>query len=177
MVSSVIVELDNGKPCIIWDNTNDRMQINTSYSGSNLLSIFSVYNKTAPNPSDDSVYLVFADASLNVPDGVLAWRNVGKIGSYRSGGYAVNGSIPYDAQVNSNFIYTSTQVDFYNNSSLIGSKTSSNAIANFDYTFIQIGRTGGNTSFKNQELIIYPSDQSANRTGIETNINDEYTIY
>jgi len=28
-----------------------------------------------------------------------------------------------------------------------------------------------------QEIIIYPSDQSANRTGIETNINNEYTIY
>jgi len=27
------------------------------------------------------------------------------------------------------------------------------------------------------EVIIYPSDQSANRTGIETNINTEYTIY
>jgi hypothetical protein len=28
-----------------------------------------------------------------------------------------------------------------------------------------------------QELIIYPSDQSTNRTGIETNINDFYSIY
>ena len=28
-----------------------------------------------------------------------------------------------------------------------------------------------------QELIIYPNDQSANRTGIETNINDHYSIY
>ena len=27
------------------------------------------------------------------------------------------------------------------------------------------------------ELIFYSSDQSANRTGIETNINDYYTIY
>ena len=177
LVSSGVVELDNGKPCIIWDNTNDTMQINTSYSGNNLLSIFSVYNKTSPNPSDDSAYLVFADASLNVPDGVLAWRWGGQIGCYRSGVHSVNGSIPYDTQVNSNFLYTSTQVDFYNNSSLIGSKTTSNAIANFDYTFIQIGRTGGNSSFKNQELIIYQSDQSSNRTGIETNINTEYTIY
>jgi hypothetical protein len=28
-----------------------------------------------------------------------------------------------------------------------------------------------------QELIVYPTDQSANRTGIESNINDHYTIY
>lgn len=30
---------------------------------------------------------------------------------------------------------------------------------------------------KYQELILYPSDQSSNRTGIETNINDFYSIY
>jgi len=30
---------------------------------------------------------------------------------------------------------------------------------------------------KLQELIIYPNDQSTNRTGIETNINDYYSIY
>jgi len=28
-----------------------------------------------------------------------------------------------------------------------------------------------------QEIILYPSDQSSNRTGIETNINDFYNIY
>jgi hypothetical protein len=30
---------------------------------------------------------------------------------------------------------------------------------------------------KQQEIIIYNSDQSTNRTGIETNINDYYNIY
>jgi hypothetical protein len=30
---------------------------------------------------------------------------------------------------------------------------------------------------KMQELIIYPDDQSANRTGIESNINTHYSIY
>ena len=28
-----------------------------------------------------------------------------------------------------------------------------------------------------QEYIVYTSDQSSNRTGIETNINDYYSIY
>tara|TARA_R110000803_G_scaffold16360_3_gene44876 strand:+ start:438 stop:1583 length:1146 start_codon:yes stop_codon:yes gene_type:complete len=48
------------------------------------------------------------------------------------------------------------------------------------YSISRIG-DGGNTSrsIKSaiQEVIIYPTDQSANRTGIETNINTEYTIY
>ena len=40
--------------------------------------------------------------------------------------------------------------------------------------------TGNGSSYApmaNQEIIIWPSDQSTNRTGIETNINDFYSIY
>jgi viroplasmin and RNaseH domain-containing protein len=176
LVSSGVVELDNGKPCVVWDNANDTMTINTSYNSSNLLSIFSVYNKTTPIGGGDSVYLVIADNSISVPDGVLAWRDANKIGTYRSGGFSF-GSILYNLQVTSSFIYTLSQVDFYNNNLLVGSTTNSNAISNFDYTSIQIGRTGGGNAFKNQELIIYPSDQSANRNDIETNINTNYVIF
>lgn len=39
------------------------------------------------------------------------------------------------------------------------------------------GNGGQGLDGKIQELIIYPNDQSANRTGIETNINDHYSIY
>ena len=176
LVSSGVVELDNGKPCIVWDNSNDTMTINTSYNSSNLLSIFSVYNKTTPIGAGDSVYLVIADNSISVPDGVLAWRDANKIGTYRSGGFSF-GSVFYNSQVNSSFIYTLSKVDFYNNNLLVGSTTNSNAISNFDYTSIQIGRTGGGNAFKNQELIIYPSDQTANRVGIENNINAEYNVW
>ena len=48
------------------------------------------------------------------------------------------------------------------------------------YSISRIG-DGGNTnrSIRSaiQEVIIYPTDQSSNRTGIETNINTEYIIY
>jgi hypothetical protein len=176
LVSSGVVELDNQEPCIVWDNANDTMTINTSYNSSNLLSIFSVYNKTTPIGGGDTAYLVIADNSISVPDGVLAWRDTNKIGTYRSGGFSV-GSILYNLQVTSSFIYTLSQVDFYNNNLLVGSTTNSNAISNFDYTSIQIGRTAGGSAFKNQELIIYPSDQSANRNDIETNINTNYGIF
>lgn len=37
------------------------------------------------------------------------------------------------------------------------------------------GGNDGNVQF--QEAIFYPNDQSSNRTGIETNINDYYSIY
>jgi len=46
---------------------------------------------------------------------------------------------------------------------------------------LQIGTTQSNVSYSLngilQEIIFYNSDQSSNRTGIETNINDFYSIY
>lgn len=44
---------------------------------------------------------------------------------------------------------------------------------------IHIGASAGSAVFDGiiSEIIIYKSDQSANRTGIETNINDHYSIY
>ena len=40
-----------------------------------------------------------------------------------------------------------------------------------------IFKSAGFLDGKIQELILYPSDQSANRLAIETNINNHYTIY
>jgi len=45
---------------------------------------------------------------------------------------------------------------------------------------LNIGHSGAATSYNDiyiSELIIYPSDQTSNVTGIESNINTYYTIY
>lgn len=55
------------------------------------------------------------------------------------------------------------------NNSLTGTVSTNNA--SFDLEIFK------NLSGKLQELIIYSNDQSSNRTGIETNINDFYSIY
>ena len=45
------------------------------------------------------------------------------------------------------------------------------------YDRFQLGTSGNVKSFYFDELVIYNSDQSTNRTGIEANINDFYNIY
>lgn len=40
-----------------------------------------------------------------------------------------------------------------------------------------LNETIGRTPINIQEIIVYPSDQSSNRTGIETNINNYFNIY
>ena len=58
-------------------------------------------------------------------------------------------------------------------------QTTSPSSANATHN-LQIGANGNNVDLgdcKHQELIIYSSDQSSNRTGIESNINSYYSIY
>jgi hypothetical protein len=44
-------------------------------------------------------------------------------------------------------------------------------------TVLRLGSTGFGTGFEIAEAILYPSDETANRVGIETNINNHYSIY
>jgi hypothetical protein len=65
-----------------------------------------------------------------------------------------------------------------NGGSLFGSNTLTNAPSgNNSLTDLRIGAGGAGFVGYKQEVVIYPSDQSANRAGIETNINDYYSIY
>jgi hypothetical protein len=78
------------------------------------------------------------------------------------------------------FIYNGTTFQAYLNGSADGS--AGTAVINAEtsnQTFIAARADGNNEFFdgKVEELITYKSDQSANRTGIETNINDHYNIY
>ena len=63
-----------------------------------------------------------------------------------------------------------------NNSTLYTNDNGTNGLSG-----LRIGFSSSTTFFrsnvKGQEIIIWDSDQSANRTGIETNINDHYNIY
>ena len=71
-------------------------------------------------------------------------------------------SSEWSARLNSNEIFTTpSNTVNWGTSQVLGSNYSSSYYLN------------GYIS----EFMIYPTDQSANRTGIETNINTEYTIY
>jgi len=66
--------------------------------------------------------------------------------------------------------YSGSTNEVYLNGSLDNSATDS---TNYTTTINEIG----DDEIVLQELIIYTSDQSSNRVGIETNINDHYNIY
>jgi hypothetical protein len=77
------------------------------------------------------------------------------------------------------FVGTTAGVDYYFNGSSIYSDTATgtNSIRNHLRVGAKQNLATHDTEGYISELIIYDSDQSANRSGIETNINDHYNIY
>jgi hypothetical protein len=112
--------------------------------------------------------------------------------------FNTNGTYRYNLNDGTNNLFADTASDYGDNSLRLFSTTitgqSSTGLTHFvngtqdsQHDTSLIGDTGasiGQISWASfpfggsvQELILYPSDQSANRVGIETNINDHYSIY
>jgi len=82
----------------------------------------------------------------------------------------------------SNINLTGTNgIKIYKNASLYAQFTASTNLIGSNTFNYSIGRNPQDTNYywvgTMQEIIPYPSDQSSNRTGIEDNINDFYSIY
>ena len=92
------------------------------------------------------------------------------------GGSTITGGITNTNQNSFNGIFNSTDSLFVNNTSVVSGNAGTNGI---DKIVIASNypKTGAFLDGKIQELILYPSDQSANRAGIESNINSNYNIY
>ena len=76
-----------------------------------------------------------------------------------------------------NFTRSSGTVQGFANSTNSSGTTSNPNTNNFDFDRIFRRSATNDYTGKSTELIIYDSDQSANRTAIEANINSHYSIY
>jgi len=75
--------------------------------------------------------------------------------------------------------HTNSDISISVNQGTLKTTASTNFYANTQYWVIGARNDGAEHFLEGtiQELILYPSDQSANREAIETNINNHYTIY
>ena len=75
--------------------------------------------------------------------------------------------------------HTNSDVSISVNNDTLKTLASTNFYANSQYWVIGARNDGADHFLEGtiQELILYPSDQTANRAGIESNINNHYTIY
>jgi len=182
IVSSGSVILENSKPTIDFDGSDDNFLINSMSSFSDVTIELVLANDTS---NQDSVVIDYGfDVSNAYSIGFGDRGTANRIGS-RTRISGVNTYKGADINVNNQQRLvtlfgdstTAANSEFYLDNILytdnIGSRSNTS-----DSRIGSRGQADQNFYDGNmQEVIIYNSDQSSNRTGIETNINDFYSIY
>lgn len=170
IVNSGALILENAKPSIKWDGSNDRLS-NSSEISANLsdYSFFAVVKKTTGWLFDTSIGRMVIDLNTALSSKFYA-------GNSTHGSQIINNN----QSLRSFFLDSSNGADVYIDGDLneIGLTYPQEKITSFQ-TLGSDKNFGGGT-FSNmslQEFIIYNSVQSSNRVGIETNINNEYNVY
>ena len=174
-VSEVITNSDNSLPCLDFDGSDDRFPLDTSGLDIGSLSSF-VIGKMDTTTGQQMMF------ALSGGIGGKRWYSpYVYLGNFNYAYVDAVTAVTATADTNTNLhtmIAGSTlgQMQAWLNSSSVGTLTLSsgidstqNGIMNFAF--------GLHADGKMQEVIIYDSDQSSNRTGIESNINTYYSIY
>jgi len=174
LIRAGVTNTKNGKPALSFDGTDDSLDTSLSaWDGSTSFSMFAVVDDapasggyiTDGKTSVERIY-IHALGTTDVAVGVASTSMSGAVFGGGDTNVLVGVSIPASG---TSYLYdngtqsTSGTVDPIKNNTtvLIGKR------------YINVNYWGGTM----QEILFYPSDQSANRTGIETNINDHYGIY
>jgi hypothetical protein len=181
IVSSGSVLTINSKPSIKFDGSNDRL---TNISGAittTSSSIFSVIQPSILNSVNDNVIV----SQYNTSTGRFIFAFNLTSGNYRLRIFEGSGmgNIYGTTNISINTTYLTEMIN--DNKSVTGylnggsemSGTFSTQPPNVSNNIAAYDGTGGFLNGYESEVIIYNSNQSSNRTGIESNINTYYGIY
>jgi len=172
----------NSKPSVYFDGTSKflRFSVVTGVTGIEIFSSSLLLNIIGGTFAYESVPIVSAAKSGFVADITIGART-GKAQIYGEGGGASREALTSAININQQYLF-----DGYTNSTEMGisinnGSFSTNTGLNNNGIVDTIGGDGsfaipymyGNT----QEIVIYTSLQTSNRTGINTNINSYYAIY
>ena len=182
--AGVLVE-ENGKPAIEFDGVDDLLDMGQTIDLYSLASEWSVFMdaKIIDYSLQSFQRILINDSSNSSPDIPFGIQ----LRSNNDVAFFNNGTVELSLTLSSatqrtlfSFIKRSGDVLIgINGSSTTSTKGSVDFTAGLENTTIGCSPNGSNrpANMKSAELIIYSSDQSANRTGIETNINTFYSIY
>jgi hypothetical protein len=175
IVSSGSVILQNGKPTLSLNGTSQRFDlpsISINFDNLTIIGVYKSNNSTTngfvfANPDPNRLYMGYTSA------GTLYFGYDNSAVKFNLGTATLNEELIE--------LYAGTNANAYRNT--IASTQVTSATTSVTTTDLSIGSYKRSASLTNyfdgriKELIFYPSDQSSNRTGIETNINDFYSIY
>ena len=158
------VVLENGKAAILFDGVDDGYLTPLASSDPSTFFIICDNNgnsgKTPASPTQVNAFFIDQLTYLRVRVNGIEFQTATQASAEFQLQYILQDTTSSEAAVN-------------------GATATSGTLDAVNGTVVSIGQAplGGRWSGHIYELIIYQNDQSANRTGIETNINDHYSIY
>lgn len=161
---------ENGKPAMQFDGTSDKLSAVSAFLNDNDVSVVFVGARNIVSASNNTV--------SNFTGGAVAIYSGGQddYKLYHNGSYAQGSGAVGTSQHTYTFNSDGINFSFFVNGSSVYSGTKTLGTGT---RFLEIGSFSGGNLFNGtiQEAIVYSTDQSSNRTGIESNINTFYSIY
>jgi hypothetical protein len=169
LIRAGVTNTDNGKPALSFDGVDDWFVVPEIALAEN-----SFFGCVRTSPDIASGFRVIAGRFLS---NYIRISNGGGLDVNSSGTSVstVNGVFSDDEQALISFVFAGGQWQTNKNGLSVGSGAETQSTL-----FVRrIGQANDLWYWDSnmQEIIFYPSDQSTNRIGIETNINDHYGIY
>jgi hypothetical protein len=200
IVSSGSVITDNGKPSVQYDGINDGLNSTIlPYATASAISLFYIYSSNLAAAANSNTAVIYNNGTFLTTalrtrassTGILTTETMFLDCRKSSNGSQRLGSSTYarasNTMVLENEFWLSSGTSFYQNNNaislnlLVGATTSENLTPNlyntssvFNLGYMDFGVYANQ---KISEFVIYLSNESSNRTGIEDNINDFYSIY
>lgn len=179
LVNNGVVQTLNNLPTLSFDGVNTELLID-NIAGQNRFEAYMHYQTT------DNVHIMFYDEGSNDPQ---KYSFTPQSGSFVTFLHTRYGDADCKMYVNSTAIAivhnVTTRDDLYNAMVAAGAHGANGTIVVHEecttaqWTNFGISNHNGGLHFAGNisEIVLYNSDQSANRTGIESNINAHYSIY
>jgi len=180
LITAGVTELENGKPAMVFDSSASQELLLSSnpLSTMNNLMVSTVYAfRETPTAVEYITAFNKSPNRLYVPADISTAKRIAYIGSNSIEG--VGGATLNTSHLSTLSVDSTTAVGYYDGAKY-SNKNDVSAISDaLTLAEPSIGSLGGSSYSDGvvQEIIVYDSDQSANRTIIETNINDHYGIY
>ena len=183
IVFSGVINRNLGKPAIFGDGSDDVLKVSLSLS-SNLIYTFSVATRESGGRTDGR-FLSFGNDGSHDWNTTSAWaaitvNSTTSAYTYRNSAQIANAS----TTLGTSYLYyaylngSSGGIAINNNSPSTGS-TSATSISTSQFAIFAAVWASTLGEFKGdiQEVIVYTSDASSNRSGINSNINTYYSVY
>ena len=171
IVSSGTTITENGKPAIEYDGSGDQLQLGSAIDLSNQFFLPLVYKSNRTSSEDYVLYGNGGSSRIRLYQGLyrLYIDNVTYGFSTANDNFGTQYLFTNEAD-------SSRNLSVYRNGGQIGSSENIPIGDNWIIEYLGYGSSRPITGLL-QEVVIYASDQSSYRSGIETNINDYYSIY